>query len=79
MDTGTAGRTHAEHPPAAARRGLVGLMGALAGVLAGLEPGFGRPLKAGTPVALRGTAFAGNRGVGGVEVSVDDGATWRPA
>jgi len=54
-------------------------MGALAGVLAGLEPGFGRPLKAGTPVALRGTAFAGNRGVGGVEVSVDDGATWRPA
>ncbi len=43
------------------------------------EPGFGRPLKAGAPVSLRGTAFAGNRGVGGVEVSVDDGATWQRA
>lgn len=43
------------------------------------EPGFGRPLKAGAPVTLRGTAFAGNRGVGGVEVSVDDGATWQRA
>ncbi len=43
------------------------------------EPGFGRPLKVGAPVTLRGTAFAGNRGIGGVEVSVDDGATWRRA
>ena len=43
------------------------------------EPGFDRPLTAGAPVTLRGTAFAGNRGVSGVEVSVDDGATWQPA
>ena len=28
---------------------------------------------------LRGTAFAGDRGVTRVEVSVDDGATWQPA
>jgi len=41
-------------------------------------PDFGRPV----PVAgavLRGTAFAGDRGVAKVEVSVDDGATWQPA
>ncbi|MDQ3152594.1 MAG: molybdopterin-dependent oxidoreductase [Actinomycetota bacterium] len=43
------------------------------------EPGFDRPLTAGAPVTLRGTAFAGNRGVSGVEVSVDDGAAWQPA
>lgn len=43
------------------------------------ELGFDRPLTAGAPVTLRGTAFAGNRGVSGVEVSVDDGATWQPA
>ncbi len=43
------------------------------------EPSFGRPVRAGTPITLRGTAFAGNRGVAGVEVSVDDAATWRPA
>ncbi|MGH8571530.1 MAG: molybdopterin-dependent oxidoreductase, partial [Gammaproteobacteria bacterium] len=43
------------------------------------EPDFGAPMKAGAPVTLRGTAFAGDRGVGTVEVSVDDGATWQPA
>ncbi len=43
------------------------------------EPSFARPLKAGAPVTLRGSAFAGDRGVGGVEISVDDGATWQPA
>ncbi len=31
------------------------------------------------PVRLMGTAFAGDRGVSRVEVSLDDGGTWRPA
>lgn len=43
------------------------------------ESSFAKPLKAGAPITLRGTAFAGDRGVSGVEVSVDDGATWQPA
>ncbi len=41
-------------------------------------PDFARPL----PMAgalMRGTAFAGDRGVANVEVSVDDGASWQPA
>ena len=31
------------------------------------------------PVTLRGTAFAGDRGVSKIEVSADDGATWQTA
>ena len=41
-------------------------------------PAFDRPLAA-APMMLRGTAFAGDRGVSKVEVSADDGATWQPA
>ncbi len=41
-------------------------------------PDFARPLPMAGAV-LRGTAFAGDRGVSKVEVSVDDGATWAPA
>lgn len=41
-------------------------------------PSFDRPLPL-APVMLKGTAFAGDRGVAVVEVSVDDGATCRPA
>ena len=43
------------------------------------EPDFAQPLAVGRPVALRGTAFAGDRGVTGVEVSLDDGRTWDDA
>lgn len=43
------------------------------------EPSIAAPLRVGGPITLRGTAFAGDRGVAGVEVSVDDGATWQPA
>ncbi len=41
-------------------------------------PNFAHPLPMAGAV-LRGTAFAGDRGVSKVEVSVDDGATWQPA
>ena len=41
-------------------------------------PDFARPLPMAGAV-LRGTAFAGDRGVSKVEVSVDDGATWQSA
>jgi len=41
-------------------------------------PAFDRPLPM-APVTLRGTAFAGDRGVSKVEVSADDGATWQTA
>jgi DMSO/TMAO reductase YedYZ molybdopterin-dependent catalytic subunit len=37
------------------------------------------PVPVGEPVTLRGRAFAGDRGVRAVEVSTDDGETWRPA
>ncbi len=43
------------------------------------EPDFGRPIPFGTPVRLRGIAFCGDRGVARVEVSPDDGQTWREA
>lgn len=43
------------------------------------EPDLSRPLKAGTPVTLRGTALAGDRGVAKVEVSIDDGTSWQTA
>jgi len=39
---------------------------------------FSRPLPGGL-ITLRGSAFAGDRGVSRVEVSVDDGVTWQPA
>ena len=39
----------------------------------------GFPVRIIVPGLLRGTAFAGDRGVGKVEVSVDDGASWQPA
>ena len=39
---------------------------------------FSRPLPQ-SLVTLRGSAFAGDRGISRVEVSVDDGATWQPA
>lgn len=38
----------------------------------------GRPILAG-PVTFYGVAFSGERGVGGVEVSVDGGERWAPA
>jgi hypothetical protein len=31
------------------------------------------------PTTIRGIAFGGNRGISRVEVSTDDGATWRDA
>ncbi len=43
------------------------------------EPDLAQPLTLGTVAVLRGTAFAGDRGVAGVEVSVDDGRTWEAA
>lgn len=36
-------------------------------------------IRAGAPVTLKGIAFSADRGVAGVAVSVDDGATWREA
>ncbi len=41
-------------------------------------PTFDRPLPM-APVMLKGTAFAGDRGISKVEVSADDGASWQPA
>jgi DMSO/TMAO reductase YedYZ molybdopterin-dependent catalytic subunit len=41
-------------------------------------PDFGRPLPAGAPIVLRGTAFAGARGIREVDVRVDDGP-WQRA
>jgi len=43
------------------------------------EPDLAQPLTLGTVAVLRGTAFAGDRGVAGVEVSVDDGRSWETA
>ncbi|MDQ3407241.1 MAG: molybdopterin-dependent oxidoreductase, partial [Chloroflexota bacterium] len=42
-------------------------------------PDLRQPLAVGRPVRLHGTAFGGDRGVSSVEVTVDGGATWRPA
>ncbi len=43
-----------------------------------VEPLNGENLPAGV-VAIRGSAYAGEAGIKGVEVSVDDGQTWSPA
>jgi len=40
---------------------------------------FGTPFTPGGRIPIRGNAFAGNRGVGSVEVSVDGGQTWQAA
>ncbi len=40
---------------------------------------FTEPMRVGHPTTIRGRAFAGNRGVAKVEVSLDDGETWQPA
>ena len=42
-------------------------------------PDFAQPVRVGTPITLKGVAFAGDRGVSRVEVSTDDGRTWREA
>ncbi len=42
-------------------------------------PDFDRPLPPGAPVRLRGVAFGGDRGIARVEVSADDGRSWREA
>lgn len=42
-------------------------------------PNLGNPLAAGSTVALKGIAFAGDRGVSRVEVSADGGQTWQQA
>ena len=42
-------------------------------------PAFDQPLPRTAPIRLQGIAFAGDRGVSGVEVSVDDGASWQTA
>ena len=39
---------------------------------------FDRTLPVNTLVTFKGRAFAGNRGVKQVEISLDDGATWQP-
>ncbi|MBI2741123.1 MAG: molybdopterin-dependent oxidoreductase [Rhodospirillales bacterium] len=38
----------------------------------------GATLKAAVPTVVRGIAFGGSTGVGAVDISLDDGATWRP-
>ena len=40
---------------------------------------FSTPFTPGGRIPIRGNAFAGNRGVGSVEVSVDGGQTWQAA
>lgn len=42
-------------------------------------PDLRQPVAIGQTVRLTGTAFGGDRGVAGVEVSVDNGSTWQPA
>ena len=38
----------------------------------------GATLKAGAPTLVRGIAFGGSAGVRAVDISLDDGASWRP-
>ena len=42
-------------------------------------PDFAQPVRVGSPVTLKGVAFAGDRGVSRVEVTTDDGRTWQEA
>lgn len=42
-------------------------------------PDFRQPRRAGVMMTLRGVAFGGDRGISRVEVSTDDGRTWRDA
>jgi DMSO/TMAO reductase YedYZ molybdopterin-dependent catalytic subunit len=42
-------------------------------------PDFRRPIPPGAMVPLKGVAFAGNRGISRVEVSLDDGKRWQEA
>ena len=42
-------------------------------------PDGGASLPAGKPTTIRGVAFGGNRGISRVEISTDDGGTWREA
>ncbi len=42
-------------------------------------PDFTRPFPVGEAIALSGTAYAGDRGVEGVEVSTDGGGSWQKA
>ena len=42
-------------------------------------PDFSQPITTGSTVPLKGVAFAGNRGVSRVEVSLDDGNNWQEA
>ena len=42
-------------------------------------PDFSQSITVGTSVALKGVAFAGNRGISRVEISFDDGNEWREA
>ncbi len=46
---------------------------------AGQRASFRQPISLGTTVDLRGRAFAADRGIRSVEVTTDDGETWRPA
>jgi hypothetical protein len=39
----------------------------------------GATLKVGTPTSVRGIAFGGAAGVKAVDISLDDGTSWRPA
>jgi len=43
-----------------------------------VEPGNGETLPAGI-VPIRGAAYAGEAGIEAVDISVDDGRTWKPA
>lgn len=44
-----------------------------------LQPDLRQPIAVGSPVNLKGLAFAGDRGIGSVDVSTDDGQTWTRA
>lgn len=42
-------------------------------------PDLSKPLLAGVPIMLKGTAFAGNRGIAQVEISANGGQSWQVA
>ena len=43
------------------------------------DPDLRRDVKVGTEIVLKGNAFAGDRGISRVEISLDDAKTWQPA